>query len=42
MAKGDRSGGFRDNKHRVGGCEDVVVRKGVAQLDVAGPSSLGG
>lgn len=24
------------------GCEDVVIRKGVAQLDVVGPCSLGG
>lgn len=24
------------------GCEDVVIRKGVAQLDEVGPCSLGG
>ena len=42
MAKGNRTDEFRDNKHGVGGCEDVVIRKGIAQLDMVGPSSLGG
>lgn len=40
--KGEQDRWVQRQQARSWGCEDVVIRKGVAQLDVVGPCSLGG